>query len=66
MSDNVMPINKAALQRLDACVGHLTRQQYKTLKGQILAGNGEAALKGLQKILRRRKADIEKRKKVRL
>lgn len=66
MTDNVMPINKAALARLDACIGHLTRQQYKTLRGQILAGNSEAALNGLQKILRRRQAEIEKRKKVRL
>lgn len=31
----------------------LTRQQYKTLKGQCLAGDTEGAIKGLYKILRR-------------
>ena len=29
----------------------LSRQQYKTLKGQILAGDSDGALKGLQRIL---------------
>lgn len=32
---------------------NLTAQQFKTLKGQILAGNVEAAEKGLQRLLRR-------------
>lgn len=32
---------------------HLTRQQYKTLRGQVLAGNPEAALKGLKTIFDR-------------
>ena len=31
----------------------LTKQQYKTLKGQILAGDSGGAMKGLQKILGR-------------
>jgi hypothetical protein len=29
----------------------LSRQQYKTLKGQILAGDPDGALRGLQRIL---------------
>ena len=29
----------------------LTRQQYKTLKGQILAGDPDGALRGLQRLL---------------
>jgi hypothetical protein len=29
----------------------MTRQQYKTLRGQVLAGDPQGALKGLQKIL---------------
>ena len=33
----------------------LTEQQYRTLKGQCLAGNYAAALKGLEKILHRNK-----------
>jgi hypothetical protein len=32
---------------------YLTRQQYRTLKGQIIAGDKEAAMKGLKKILKR-------------
>ena len=32
----------------------LSRQQYKTLRGQILAGDPNGAIKGLGKILRRR------------
>ncbi len=32
----------------------LTEQQYRTLKGQCLAGDYPAALKGLEKIIRRK------------
>lgn len=31
----------------------LTKQQYKTLKGQIIAGDIDGAMKGLRKILGR-------------
>lgn len=31
----------------------LTKQQYKTLKGQVIAGDKEAAMKGLNKLLKR-------------
>lgn len=33
----------------------LTKQQFKTLRGQCLAGEVQGALKGLHKILRRGK-----------
>ena len=33
--------------------GVITKQQYKTLKGQVLAGDIEGALKGLKTILMR-------------
>lgn len=33
----------------------LSRQQYNTFKGQIKAGNGEAFIKGLKKIMQRQK-----------
>lgn len=33
---------------------HLSRQQYKTLRGQVLSGNVEGALKGLRTIFDRR------------
>ena len=32
---------------------YLTRQQYKTIKGQIIAGDYNGAEKGLKKLLRR-------------
>ncbi len=32
---------------------NLTKQQYKTLKGQVIAGDKVGALKGLNKILNR-------------
>lgn len=31
----------------------LTKQQYRTLKGQIIVGNKTAAMKGLKKLLKR-------------
>lgn len=40
-----------ALKQLRANHGRLTRQQFKTLKGQILAGDPAGALKGLQRLL---------------
>ncbi|MDD2980933.1 MAG: hypothetical protein PHN80_13335 [Hespellia sp.] len=33
---------------------NLTRQQYKTVRGQALSGNLEGARKGLAKLLKRR------------
>lgn len=33
----------------------LTKQQYRTIKGQIIAGDTEGALKGLKRLLRKRK-----------
>lgn len=43
-----------ALMTVKACRNKLTNQQYKTLRGQVLAGDGDGALKGLRKILERR------------
>ena len=34
----------------------ISHDQYRTLKGQIRSGQGEAAMKGLQTILKRKKA----------
>ena len=45
--------NAALVQLMDA-KPMLSRQQYKTLRGQILAGDPSGAIKGLGKILRRR------------
>lgn len=51
--DGIKTINKAALFELNRARGHLTKQQYKTLRGQILAGDHIGALRGLKKILER-------------
>lgn len=40
-----------AAMNLKACRDRLTKQQYKTLKGQILAGDSEGAMKGLRRLL---------------
>lgn len=50
-------VTQKALGRLRAANRSLTSQQYKTLRGQILAGNVEGALKGLETLLERRKAN---------
>lgn len=51
--DAINPINTQALILLNRARDKLTSQQFKTLRGQILAGNHTAALKGLQKIQRK-------------
>lgn len=50
-------IDPQALIRLKAHKHLLTAQQYRTLRGQVLAGNPDAAMKGLRKILRRDTAE---------
>lgn len=47
-------VSNAALTILLDAKPLLNRQQYKTLRGQILAGDPRGAVKGLGKILRRR------------
>ena len=53
--ETVKQIDCRAMIQLKACYQdrRLTRQQYRTLRGQVLAGEGEAALKGLRTILDR-------------
>ena len=48
-------INHKALMQLKACKGKLTEQHYRTLRGQVLAGDSDGALQGLRRILRGRK-----------
>lgn len=45
--------DRNAAMNLKACRSKLTKQQYKTLKGQILAGNPDGAMKGLRRLLER-------------
>ena len=44
-------VDNKALGRLLAAKRFLSRQQYKTIKGQILAGNAEGAMRGLERII---------------
>lgn len=44
-------IDFKALMHVTACRDRLTPQQYRTLRGQVLAGDGDGALKGLRKLL---------------
>ena len=43
---------KRFLRRLKGC--SLTRQQIKTLRGQAMAGDVDGAIKGLERLLRRK------------
>lgn len=45
-------VDTKALGHLRNAKPQLTRQQFLTLKGQILGGDAEGAMRGLQKILR--------------
>lgn len=53
------PINPDALITLKARRSDLTAQQYQTLRGQVLAGDGAGALKGLEKILNRKREEVK-------
>lgn len=44
-------IDVKALIQIKGARSHLTYQQYRTLRGQVLAGDADGALKGLRKIL---------------
>ena len=45
-------VDNKALGRLCAAKRFLSRQQYKTIKGQILAGNADGAMRGLERIIK--------------
>lgn len=47
-------IDTGALMLLRNTKHRLTKQQYKTIRGQILAGDPDGAIKGLRNILKRR------------
>ena len=50
----VNPINVQALKELKKARQYLTPQQYRTIKGQILAGYPAGAMKGLEKLMQKR------------
>ena len=45
-------IDVNALIQVKACKERLTPQQYRTIRGQVLAGDGDGALKGLRRLLK--------------
>ena len=45
---------RAALAELKSYGRDLTKQQYKTIRGQILAGNITEAMRGLDNVLKRK------------
>lgn len=52
-------IDTRAMIQLKAAKDRLSPQQYRTLRGQVLAGDPDGAMKGLRNILQRR-ADRQK------
>lgn len=54
MMEGQNPINIQALKDLKRARPYLTPQQYRTIKGQILAGSPIGAMKGLERLLQRR------------
>ena len=51
----MVEIDVNAMMFLKAYRSQLTSQQYKTLRGQVLAGDSQGAMKGLRKLLNRMK-----------
>ena len=52
---DIKPIDTSALIMLKGARRYLSAQQYRTLRGQVLAGDPDGAMKGLRKILRQKK-----------
>ena len=52
-------IDYKALIQLKATRDRLTVQQYKTLRGQVLAGDPDGALKGLRNLLLKQRGVVE-------
>ena len=52
--EDVNFVNIQAMRELKRARQYLTPQQYRTIKGQILAGQTVQAMKGLWRLLQRR------------
>lgn len=57
---NTTNIDAGALMLLRNTKHRLTKQQYKTIRGQILAGDPDGAIKGLRNVLQRRAERMSK------
>ncbi len=53
-------VNVGALIRLKHARHLLTLHQYKTLRGQVLAGDPDGAMRGLRKLLQRQDTNTVK------
>lgn len=51
----INPINAQALILINRARQWLTAQQYRTLRGQVLAGDSNGALRGLKKLINMKK-----------
>ncbi len=51
--DAMKQVDVNALMQLKATRNRLTIQQYKTLRGQVFAGDSDGAMKGLRRLLKR-------------
>lgn len=49
-------INIQAMRYLKRARPALTLQQFRTIKGQILAGDADGAMRGLERVLREKRA----------
>lgn len=56
-------INVGALIRIKGARPHLSAQQYRTLRGQVLAGDPDGAMRGLRKLLLMQGTNAVKNKK---
>ena len=54
MSEKVVHIQ--ALRYIERARPALTPQQFRTIKGQILAGDADGAMRGLERVLREKRA----------
>lgn len=54
MSEKVVHIQ--ALRYIERARPALTPQQFRTIKGQILAGDSDGAMRGLERVLREKRA----------
>lgn len=61
--ETLQPINVGAIIRLKHARHLLTRHQYETLRGQILAGDADGAMRGLRKLLLLQGSNAVKNKK---
>lgn len=52
--EGLNPVSIQALKYLKRARRYMTPQQYRTIKGQILAGQTIQAMKGLDRLLRKR------------